>query len=55
MDLLKKEDIQIYGLMGEKSLRDGYYFAEKRFRFFVEWDPSVLTRYDEDGLLPLHY
>ena len=41
--------------MGEKSLRDGYYFAEKRFRFFVEWDPSVLTRYDEDGLLPLHY
>ena len=30
-----------------------YYFAEKRFRFFVEWDPNALTQTDIDGL-PLY-
>jgi hypothetical protein len=55
MDLLKKEDIQMYGLMRAISPRNGYYFAEKRFRLLVEWDPNVFTRYDDARLLLLHY
>jgi hypothetical protein len=52
-DLLKKEDIQRYDLLNKLS-RGEYCFAEKRFRFLVEWDPSALVHYDETGWLPLH-
>ncbi|OEU11659.1 hypothetical protein FRACYDRAFT_244778 [Fragilariopsis cylindrus CCMP1102] len=52
LGLLKKEDIQRYGLL--RNLCREKYFAEKRFRFLVEWDPNVLTQTDEDGILPIH-
>ena len=52
LDLLKKEDIQWYHLLHELC-NQYYYFAEKRFRFFVEWDPNALTQTDIDGL-PLY-
>jgi ankyrin repeat protein len=29
-------------------------FAEKRFRFLVEWDPDTLTQADQAGWLPIH-
>jgi hypothetical protein len=38
MGLLKKEDIQRYDLLSTLCKRD--YFAEKRFRFLVQWDPT---------------
>jgi hypothetical protein len=41
VDLLKKEDIQRYEMLHELC-DQFYYFAEKRFRFLVEWDPSAL-------------
>ena len=53
MDLLKKEDIQNYGFL--KDLCSRPFFAEKRFRFLVEWDPNVLLHPTEDGYLPIHY
>jgi hypothetical protein len=40
--LLKKEDIRSYGLLNEFCLY--YYFAEKRFRFLIEWDPNALIQ-----------
>ena len=51
--LLKKEDIRKYGLLN-KLLTSNYYFAENRFRFLVEWDPSALREADNSGSLPLH-
>ncbi|OEU23455.1 hypothetical protein FRACYDRAFT_216370 [Fragilariopsis cylindrus CCMP1102] len=52
MGLLKKEDIQNYGLLHILCRED--YFIEKRFRFLVEWDPSALTQTNEYGWLPIH-
>jgi hypothetical protein len=51
--LLKKEDIQRYELL--KQLANLNYFADKRFRFLVEWDPNALIQTSEDGWVPLYY
>jgi hypothetical protein len=53
MVYLLKVDIQRYGLLIKLCIQD--VFAEKRFRFLVEWDPIALTQTTEDGFLPLHY
>jgi hypothetical protein len=54
MGLLKKEDIQRYEMLHELC-NQFYHFAEKRFRFFVEWDPSTLL-YPNVAMraIPLH-
>ncbi|OEU23445.1 hypothetical protein FRACYDRAFT_233615 [Fragilariopsis cylindrus CCMP1102] len=52
MDLLKKEDIQNYGLL--KNLRRRPPFGKKRFRFLIEWDFYALLHPDQYGDLPLH-
>merc|ERR1712238_645985 len=31
------------------------YFSERRFRFLIEWDPTMLTQINTMGCLPLHY
>ncbi|OEU23212.1 hypothetical protein FRACYDRAFT_233381 [Fragilariopsis cylindrus CCMP1102] len=53
LGLLKKEDIRryclLYNLCGEED-----YFAEKRFRFLVEWDPSALIQTTGYGYVPLN-
>ena len=41
LGLIKKEDIQRYGLL-HKLCHQNCYFSEKRFRFLVEWDPNAL-------------
>jgi hypothetical protein len=53
MGLFKKEDIREYQLLHQlcSSL---YYFAERRFRFMVEWDPNALFHLDRFGNLPIH-
>ena len=38
--LLKKDDIQMYGLLEKLCLQN--VIAEKRFRFLVEWNPTTL-------------
>ena len=54
MGLLKKEDIQRYEML-HKLCDQFFYFAEKRFRFLVEWDPSALL-YPNVAMrsIPLH-
>jgi hypothetical protein len=54
MGLLKKEDIQQYVIL--EGLWDDPIFAEKRFRFLVEWDPSSLLQLQSDRYehIPLH-
>ncbi|OEU10420.1 hypothetical protein FRACYDRAFT_247514 [Fragilariopsis cylindrus CCMP1102] len=57
LGFLKKEDIQRYDLLHRVCYND--HFAEKRFRFMVEWDPSALTQtyhdgHHHDGQLPIH-
>jgi hypothetical protein len=54
MDLLKKEDIQTYDLLNKLCWQNSY-FAEKRFRFLVEWDPNSSTHTSRYGCLPLSY
>jgi len=51
--LLRKGDIKKYGLLRQLCCQN--YFAEKRFRFLVEWYPNALTQTDNHGLLPLHF
>jgi hypothetical protein len=53
LGLLKKQDIQRYSLLRNLCRED--HFAEKRFRFLVEWDPSTLLHPDQIGELPLHH
>ncbi|OEU12597.1 hypothetical protein FRACYDRAFT_243850 [Fragilariopsis cylindrus CCMP1102] len=55
MGLLKKEDIQMYRLILKGLSCYYFYSVEKRFRFFVEWDPSALTQATEYGYLPVHW
>ncbi|MGK3741552.1 MAG: hypothetical protein ACI90V_008405 [Bacillariaceae sp.] len=56
MGLLKKEDIKMYNLLMILCYQSEYnYFAEKQFRFLVEWDPTGLLHADDKGLLPLQY
>ncbi|OEU12762.1 hypothetical protein FRACYDRAFT_263044 [Fragilariopsis cylindrus CCMP1102] len=52
LGLLKKEDIQSYTLLHKLCRRPS--FAEKRFCFLVEWDPSAITKPDAHGYLPIH-
>ena len=52
--LFKKEDIQQYELVHRVCKHRGY-FAEKRFHFLTNWDPSSLLRLGNLGELPLHY
>jgi hypothetical protein len=54
MGLVKKEDIRRYYLL-DKICGNGYYFAEKRFRFLVEWDPTALTQINTHRYIPLHF
>jgi hypothetical protein len=42
MGLLKKEDIPGYRLLNILCMCENDVFAEKRFRFMVEWDPTAL-------------
>jgi hypothetical protein len=49
MGLIKKEDIRRYILLNKLCFAQKDYSAEKRFRFLIEWDPSALTRTDEDS------
>ncbi|OEU07300.1 hypothetical protein FRACYDRAFT_251103 [Fragilariopsis cylindrus CCMP1102] len=49
---VKKEDIHRYCLL-HHSCKGGY-FAEKRFRFLVEWDPTALLHATGNGWLPIH-
>jgi hypothetical protein len=56
MGYLKKEDIQMYHLLmvlSSQIQRD--YFADKRFRFLVEWDPNALWHPNRGWLLPIDY
>jgi hypothetical protein len=60
MNYLKKEDIQEYDLLN-KVCTNCYHnllFAEKRFKFLAEWDPTLLIPIQPDNgrrdLLPLH-
>ena len=52
MGLLMREDIQEYELVSQLCAQN--YFAENRFRFLVEWNPTSLTRTNRWGY-PLHY
>jgi hypothetical protein len=54
MDLLKEVDIQTYDLLNKLCWQNSY-FAEKRFRFLVEWDPNSLTHTSIYGYLSLSY
>jgi hypothetical protein len=55
MGLLKKIDIIRYNLLN-LVCHQYYYFAEKQFRFLVEWDPNSLWKKNRyDGRLPLHH
>ncbi|OEU05943.1 hypothetical protein FRACYDRAFT_257327 [Fragilariopsis cylindrus CCMP1102] len=55
MGYLKKEDIQNYGLLNILCIKSYYnIFAEKRFKFFAEWDPTLLIHNGRHGLLPLY-
>ena len=52
--LFEKEDIQRYHLVRWLCKEAGY-FAEKRFHFLTNWDPSSLVQLGDHGELPLHY
>jgi hypothetical protein len=52
MGLLQKEDIQSYELLEKLIENNG--FAENRLRILIEWDPTLLTRLDVIGEVPLH-
>ena len=51
--LLKKEDIQRYGLLNKLCCHS--FFAKNRFQFLAKWDRNALTHTDEDGSLPLYH
>ena len=52
---MKKDDIQWYCLVHRLCRQKGY-FAEKRFHFLIECDPSSLLQIEDvNGCLPLHY
>jgi len=53
MDLLKKDDILDYELVHGLCCQS--YFAENRFRFLVEWNPTSLIQTDIFGCVPLNY
>jgi hypothetical protein len=55
MGYLWKGDIQMNDLLNRLCQSNYHNFAEKRFRFLVEWDPIKLTQTDEDGWLPIHH
>ena len=52
MDLLKKEDIQNYGLLNNLCRRP--YLSKKTLRYLIEWDLNAVLHTDRYGDLPLH-
>ena len=52
--LFKKEDIQRYELVHWVCAQTGY-FAENRFQYLPNWDPSSLVQLNNYGGLPLHF
>merc|ERR1712032_1311773 len=52
MGLFRKEDVQEYGLVWLLCMKN--YFAENRFQFLVEWNPTSLTQNHRWEYLPLH-
>ena len=54
MGIIKKEDIHHHNLV-YKLFVNHYFFSERRFRFLVEWDPTVLTETYNYGRLLLHH
>lgn len=53
MGLLKKEDIQRYGLLNKFCCHS--FLAKNRFRFLALWDRNALIQPDTQGSLPLHH
>jgi hypothetical protein len=54
MGCFMKEDIQRYDLLERLSCHQRV-FPEKRFRFLVEWDPTLLLQPNGSGFLLLHH
>ena len=54
MGVFKIEDIQRYDLL-DRLCGDISYFADTRFRFLIEWDPSSLIGHSSLRWLPLHH
>ena len=52
-DLFEKEDIQRYNLLHDLC-NQIFYFAEQRFRYLTDVDPTSLISINNDGDLPLH-
>ena len=58
MNLLKKEDIQEYNLLGILCSNKNSFFPEKRFEFISDWDPMALMtpcHPNVNECLPIHY
>jgi len=53
MGIIKKEDIHNHDLVFRLFVNH-YFFSERRFRFLVEWDPTVLTQTRNYGRVLLH-
>ena len=54
MGLLQKEDIHKYRLLNQLCAQhNSFCFAERRFRFLVDWDPTALMHIKNDSV-PLH-
>ena len=55
-DLFKIEDIQRYNLLHDLCGQTSY-FAEQRFRYLTDMNPTALISIDnnDDGYLPLHH
>ena len=57
-NLLKKEDIREYNLVGRMLTNDIGFFSETRFLYFVDWDPMALTipcEPEHGNMLPIHW
>jgi hypothetical protein len=55
MGIVKKEDIQKHSML-RRLICENKVFAEKRFRFLVEWDPTILLQTDKKfGFGLLHF
>ena len=47
MGVVKKEDIKKYSML-RTLICENDVFAEKRFQFLVEWDPTSFLQIDKD-------
>jgi hypothetical protein len=58
MGYLKKEDIKRYDLLNRRlsfEYKSMNIFPQNRFRFLVEWDPTLLLHPNTSGCTPLYY